>query len=260
VAEHRVYLALLGPALALVVAIDAALAARAVRPRWGVAAAALLLLALAGATAARAAVWRSAASLWADAAGKSPGDARVAGNHAFALAEAGRTPEARAEFQRAMRLPGTPRQLSDNARNYSAMEAGAGDNLAALSIVDLGIAVNPWDYELRVNRAVILHDLRRPAEGLEDALLAVRIAPGEPGAHHALGVNQLAIGQPLLALSSARAALRIDPSHVGARRLEFMVLARLGDRAAGCAAWRRLEADGQAMRALVPQATMLGCR
>jgi Flp pilus assembly protein TadD len=259
VAEHRVYLALLGPALALAVAADAALAARAARPRWGVAAAAAVLLLLGGATAARAAVWRSAVSLWADAAAGNPSDPRVAGNHAYALAEAGRIEEARAEFKRAMRLPSTPRQLADNVRNYSAMEAGRGDNLTALSIVDLGIAVAPFDHELRVNRAIILHDLYRPAEGLEDALLAVRIAPGEPGPHHALGVNQLDAGQPGPALQSARTALRIDPTHQAARRLEFLALARLGERAAGCAAWRRLQADGLAMRAMAPHAAALGC-
>jgi len=260
VAEHRVYLALLGPALALVVAADAALAARAVRPRWGLAAAAVVLLALAGATAARAAVWRSPVSLWQDCAAKNPGDPRVAGNFAYALAEARRIPEARAEFQRAMRLPSTPRQLADNARNFSAMEAGLGDNVTALSITDLGIAASPWDYELRVNRAVILHDLLRPAEGLADAQLAVRLAPGQPGAHNALGVCQLATGQPAAALQSARAALRIDPSYQPARRLEFLALAALGDQAAGCAAWQRLRAEGLALRGMAPHAARLGCR
>ena len=260
VAEHRVYLALLGPALALVVAADAALAARAVRPRWGLAGAAVVLLALAGATAARAAVWRSPVALWRDSAAKNPGDPRVAGNHAYALAEAQRIPEARAEFQRSMRLPSTPRQLADNARNFSAMEAGVGDNATALSITDLGVAAAPWDWELRINRAVVLHDLMRPAEGLADAQLAVRLAPGQPGAHHALGVCQLDTGQPAAALQSARTALRIDPSHQATRRLEFLALAALGDRAAGCAAWQRLRAEGLALRAMGPHAARLGCR
>ncbi|MBI5597277.1 MAG: tetratricopeptide repeat protein, partial [Elusimicrobia bacterium] len=211
-------------------------------------------------TAARAATWRTTTSLWADAAAKSPGDARVAGNHAQALLEAGRLPEARAEFQRAIRLPASQRVRAENARNYSAMEARAGDDLAALSIVDLGIAMNPWDAELRVNRAVILHDLGRPAEGLEEGRLAIRLAPGEPGPRYALGLNQLDAGQAPAALSSARAALGIDPAHPPARRLEFMALARLGDRDAGCDAWRRLVGAGLAMQALEPMAGQLGCR
>ncbi len=259
VAEHRLYLALLGPALAVVVAADAALAARGLGWRWGAGLAAAAWLALAGATALRAAVWRTAVSLWADAAEKSPTDARVAGNLAYALQAVGRTGEARAEFQRAMRLPATPRQRADNARNYAALEAERGDNVTALSIADMGVAVAPFDYELRVNRALILHDLGRAPEALQDGAMAVRLAPGEPATHHALGLALIATGQPAAALTEARAALRIDPSYSHARRLEFTALSRLGQREEACAAWRRLRAENLATPANGVEARNLGC-
>jgi tetratricopeptide (TPR) repeat protein len=105
-AEHRVYLPLLG--LATAAAACGAWGARRLpvaRARLVAAAlGAVLTLALAGATVRRAAVWRSHVALWSDAAEKGPGSARAQLNLGTALYLEQRYEEALAAYRRAQAL------------------------------------------------------------------------------------------------------------------------------------------------------------
>ncbi|HSM91972.1 MAG TPA: tetratricopeptide repeat protein, partial [Anaeromyxobacteraceae bacterium] len=106
--EHRLYLALLGPAL--LVAAGVAVGAKALAPaRAGAVAGALAAAALGAAFAAtwqRNRVWESPLALWSDAAEKSPGKARVWANLGASLSLAGRDPEAVGAYDRAIALAG----------------------------------------------------------------------------------------------------------------------------------------------------------
>jgi tetratricopeptide (TPR) repeat protein len=107
-AEHRVYLALLGPALALAAAATVALRRRAPgrAPALGVALGVAVCGAAALATWQRSAVWATTLGFWTDAAVRSPEKARVQLNLGVALSDAGRPAESLAALRQASRLRG----------------------------------------------------------------------------------------------------------------------------------------------------------
>jgi Flp pilus assembly protein TadD len=230
VAEHRVYLALAGLALALGVGLDALAARLLPAPLPRLAAAAGLCAALGTATVARAAFWRTEYALWTDAVEKNPTSARVVGNHAFVLHKAGEYAAARQEYARALRIPAARPRLANVAQNYSALAIDQMDFDAALSIADYGIALSPHDVELRANRTFALVGLMRFDEALAEARLGVRLAPGEPTALAALGVALLANGDAAGALVELEKALRIDPTDAVARERRSAALRALGRR------------------------------
>jgi len=245
VAEHRVYLALLGPLLALAVAGDLALSRL---PAGRARAAALVLGAavwtgLGGALAARAQLWRSQLALWADAAAVSPDSSRVVGNHAYALHVSGAREAAIPVYARALELARTPHDVAATARNLSVLYCTTKEFERALAVVDRGLAAEPHDFELRINRALALRGLFRIEEALVEASRAVALAD-QPSAHDTLGLVLLMRADPAAALAEFRAARRLDPE----RRLyadhEILALARLGRRGDACAAWSALLALG----------------
>lgn len=247
VAEHRAYLASLGALLALLVAADALLIPRLASPRARAAAAAAGVAACAAlgvAQHARATVWSTQLGLWRDAAEKDPQGQRAATNFAMALHQAGRPAEAIAAFQRAQALARTPRQLADVARNLSALYLEAGDPAASLSVLEVGLAADRHDFELRTALAHTLRQLGRLDEARAEGLRAVSLAPGNPDALDALGLVQLEQGEVEAALAQFRRAIAIDPATLAYQENALVALERLGRRAEGCAAWAAIRAGG----------------
>jgi protein O-mannosyl-transferase len=97
--DRQLYLAMLGPALILVVACHRLLPSRLVAP------ALVVLCATIGfATVMRNADYSSEVALWQDAAAKSPDKARVFNNLGYSLQQSGRFEDARVAYQRALAL------------------------------------------------------------------------------------------------------------------------------------------------------------
>ncbi len=261
VAEHRVYLALLGPLVALAVAADLALSRLApARARaLGLALAAGVWAGLGGALAARAQLWRSQLALWADAAAVSPDSSRVVGNYAYALHASGARDAALPVYARALALARTPHEVATTARNLSVLYYKTGQLDRALAVVDMGLAADAHDFELRTSRALVLRSLLRVEEAIVEATRAVALAD-QPQTHDTLGLVLLMRPDPAAALAEFRAARLLDPE----RRLyadhEILALARLGRRAEACAAWSALLARGGPEDATTPgAAAALGC-
>jgi protein O-mannosyl-transferase len=247
VAEHRVYLALLGPLLAVAVAVEALLGAVSASPRARAAAAAggvAVCAALGIALSARAAVWATQLALWRDAAEKDPSGQRAAGNYALALHEAGMRDEAVRAYQRAQALARTPRQVADVARNLSALYLEAGDLPAALSVLEMGLAAVRHDFELRAALANTLRQVGRLDEAQAEARWALAIAPNEPEALDALGLVLLDQGDAEQALAQFQRAAAIDPSTLAYTENALVALERLGRRPEACAAWTKIRASG----------------
>jgi protein O-mannosyl-transferase len=102
--EHRVYLPLAGLLAAVATALALLVRDRTGARRAFVTGGVAIALALAAATFARNRVWEDELTLWADAARKSPGKARVHQNLGVALASAGRLEEAVQAFTAANRI------------------------------------------------------------------------------------------------------------------------------------------------------------
>jgi len=257
-AEHRIYLAALGGLLAIAAIADAlarSRRARAVTIVAGVAACVALCVALAS----RAGVWRTELSLWQDAAQKHPDSYRAVDDYAYALSKvADRRDEAVRAYARAQSLARTRRQLANTARNYADLYLSAGQPEAALNVIDVGIAAESHDWELRVSRASALRRLARLDEAHADATGAVTLAAGEPLAHDMLAIILLDRGEPERALAEFRVARQIDPADPLYAEHEFLALALLGRRTAACASWV-VAARGKPSALLHSTAAGLGC-
>jgi tetratricopeptide (TPR) repeat protein len=239
-AEHRVYLGLLG--LALAAAAGGAAAVRALAPRralvLGAAAALAAVAALGAATAARAAVWQDALSLWSDAAARAPAKARVHLNLGQAYFDRARQADALAEFRRARELRG------DHTVSGDVLLTNLVTALLALGRVDearaeLGAALGAFPDEPTALAllAQVEYVSSRDRESEAAALRALRTDPRSGLAWKYLGMVRLRAGD----LPGARDALR----RAGATHLVDPVVfwelgdaeRALGDAAAACEAY-----------------------
>jgi tetratricopeptide (TPR) repeat protein len=212
--EHRVYLAALGPILAVVVGGDALVhrlltGRRATLAGWALAGVALLALGMS--LEARAHVWSTEEGLWRDAAVKSPGNARVLTSLGRALKASGNFTAAEIAYRKAWTVAREPAHIAQLARNHGALLESVERSAEALEILDRGLEVFPDNAELHLNRAVALAQLDRYPEAVEEARRAVASGRGDPAILNAYG-EILAYGNNWEEASSAfRGASRVDP-------------------------------------------------
>jgi tetratricopeptide (TPR) repeat protein len=213
--EHRVYLASLGPMLAVAVGADALLRRLLPGPgasRAGAALAVLVLAGLAAGLVARSRVWSSEETLWRDAAEKVPDNARIFTNLGLALQAKGDLKGAEEAYRRGLPLAKLPLHQVMLTRNYGGLLENQGRFQEALAILEQGLAVSPDHAELLTNRAVALVQLGRPAEALADARMAVQKAPGNPMLLNILGEIYAYQAMWPEALARFQEATALDPS------------------------------------------------
>jgi hypothetical protein len=133
VTERPLYLAWLGPALALGAGAQWLIArAESQRARRGATAACVgLLCALAAGASWRAALWRDPVRLWLDATAKAPGKSRCWNNLGQAQLGAGRDADALSSFRHAVRLDPTNALALQNLRVTAALCGAACEGTAA---------------------------------------------------------------------------------------------------------------------------------
>jgi tetratricopeptide (TPR) repeat protein len=264
VAEHRVYLALLGLLLAVAASADAALARLLPGPRGraaslgaGILACAALAVALHG----RASAWGDPVRLWEEAARESPGKSRTLSNLALELQRAGRTREAIAWYGRAAAAAQSPVDQLAVARNLSALLLDdLHDPTGALAVLDPAIARMPGQFELRRNRALALRALGRNEEAWSDVRTALAARPGAPEVQDLAGLVLVALDRLGEAEPRFRQARRIDPADPAYAEHHFLALFHLGRRAEACEAWGALVRAGEPSGAAVRgRAAEAGC-
>jgi len=234
--EHRVYLAVFGPVLAVVTLADALLASasRGARLATGLAACAALGLTLH----ARNAAWETRVALWRDAVAKAPGKARPHLSLATALEARGATQEALWHFRRAEQL------LGDGSveppvlwRNLGAALVRAGRPGEALAVLQRASAATPTDADLLNNLGVVLLELGRTAEAEAAARRALALQPGLAPASNTLGEALLAQGDVAGAVEAFRRAAGLDPDAVPHHYNLAVALEAAGRDAEACPAW-----------------------
>jgi tetratricopeptide (TPR) repeat protein len=233
--EHRLYLPLVGFAVALPVGLVWGLG-----PRGASGVAIALIIALGLATHARNEVWGDASRLRLDSAQKSPTDWLAQMMGASALAEAGQGPAALAALERVIALePASPRP--HNLRG--AILRSEGHLQEALAAHERAIALDPSDavaYAEAARAAVALGELERAAAFFESSL--VRSPDGR--VLHELGDLRARQGDLTAALALYEQAAQANPraraSSVAAGRL----LAHRGDNEAAAARFAQALALG----------------
>ncbi len=197
-AEHRVYLGLLGLSLAAAAAATFAVrrlaGARAGRAGWALGL--VTCAALAALTADRAQAWSSAEALWRDAVEKSPGKARPHLNLGVALVAKGRLEEGLAAFRRAAAL--------DQGRAVP-------DELLLTNVVDTLAALGRID------------------EARDELTAALARWPDSAVAYGLLTRVEFAARRTEAAEAAGWRALALDPANAQARKFLGMLRARQGD-------------------------------
>ncbi|MBN1675282.1 MAG: tetratricopeptide repeat protein [Kiritimatiellae bacterium] len=210
VADRYMYVAMLGPALAV-----AGLLSRArVQRGWGLAARVAAILCLGGlgvAAGRQVRVWRDGPSLFEHALAVNPDSWVLNNNYGLVLAAAGRTDEAIARYRKSLQV--YPRyEYAHNNLGLCLADKGQLDK--AMAHYRQAVAINPAYADAHNNLGLALAGLGRPAEAVREYREALRIKPTFIDARNNLGVALVAQGRPEDAIREYRAVLRQAPSVV----------------------------------------------
>ncbi len=181
--EHRVYLPSVGAFIALAAA--ASLLLKRLPAFVSVAAAALVVLALAGTTFARNQVWGSEVSLWSDAVRKAPNKARPHYNLALALDKLNRSDEALPHALEAVRLaPSEPYAYN----LIGSIMAKTGRIEQAAAALTEAVRLAPQVPAPHVNLGDVYAKGGQTAQALEQYQIALQLTPADADIYHKIGV------------------------------------------------------------------------
>jgi tetratricopeptide (TPR) repeat protein len=214
-AEHRMYLPLAAVLTLVVLGAHAAAGRRALF-------ALLALAAVAGAlTARRNLAYHSELVLWADTVARRPENPRARTNLGIALTEAGRLPEAIAQFGESLRL-----RPDEAATHLNLCHALTRLDRAAEAVPhgEAAVRLEPGSADARINLAQALARLGRTDEAVTHYEEALRLQPGAPDVPAPLAAVLLELGNRAAsredfaaAIARYRRALDLAPDHLRAR-------------------------------------------
>jgi tetratricopeptide (TPR) repeat protein len=226
VADHLVYLPLAGLAGLTAAAAGAAQTRLAAPLRPYAAGGALLAMGLLAFQSHRyAGCFRNQETLWTYTLERNPGAWIAHNNLGFARFEAGRTPEAMAEYEAALRI----NPDSGDAHNNLANALFRGGRLEeAIHHYEAALRINPGAMEVHSNLANALMKTGRVKEAVGHYETAVRINPDSAAAQSDLGYVLLSLGRAAEAAVHYEAAVRTDPDSAETQSNLGYVLLALG--------------------------------
>lgn len=209
VADHYLYLSMIGPALLL---------AWVLRDRVGHAgflAAGVLLAILAVLSAVQVGIWRDDLTLYRHTLAVNPRSWVAHDNLGAALAARGRSAEALAEYEAAIAI--NPRDARTRCNLGTALDE-MDRTEEALPHLEAAVALEPRDRSARENLAIALLRSGRPAEAETHLRAALEIEPGSFRAHYYLAGALDRLGRIEEAVPHLEEAVRLNPSFAPARR------------------------------------------
>lgn len=218
VADHYLYVAMIGPALFL-----AWLLARTPAAPLRIAAGILLLL-CAWKSAVQAGVWKDDETLWRHTLAVSPRSWTAHGNLGQALQSSGRSAEALSEFDAALALnPDDARTHYNLGTTLDALDRTA----EALIHLEIAVHLSPEDRPSRENLGIALLRSERPEEAEVELRKAIEIEPRSWLAHYYLAGALDRLGRTDEMLEHLKEAVRLNPRFGPARDdLEAVLKAR----------------------------------
>ncbi len=207
IVEHRMYLPL-AAIIALVVAEGYRWGGRRVIPVFFAVAAVL-----AGVTFARNAAYRTETSLWADTVAKRPESARAHNNLGHHLYTAGRTGEAIAQYEAALRLDPTYIDAHDNLGSALMDQPGRLNDAIAQYEQALKLKSDYPEVHYNLGNA-LLKVPGRAGDAAAQFREALRLKPNYPEVHHSLGNAWAGVpGHLNEAVAEYNEALRLRPGY-----------------------------------------------
>jgi len=179
---------------------------------------------------------------------ENPNDAQVLNALGFAYSNMGRTDDAIAEWQKAVRI--RP-DYAEAHYNLGGALAGQRDYRAGAKALQNAIDANPSYAEAYNNLGVVLQSEGRLGKAIDQYQKAIKIRPDYAFAQHNLGNAFLAEGKLEQAIEHLSAAIRIEPSYAEAHYSLGSALGRQGQLEEEIAHYRRaIEAKPDYARAL----------
>ena len=209
--EHRVYLPLVGFALAISAGAFCLIKRKTLFRVLMIA----FLVILSCLTVKRNLIWESKFSLWQDVVKKSPGLGSSHYSLGLSLAELGRQQEAIREYERSRDLGyETPRMDNDFARAYEALK----DIPHAVQYYTAGIKADPTFAPAFNNLGALFMRLKKYDQALEVTQQAAELDPKNVITMGNLGAIYASLGRYDEATELLVLALRIDPTYVPAKK------------------------------------------
>lgn len=212
VADHYLYLSMIGPALLLAWT----LADPAGRPgHAGFLAAGVLLAVLGAKSVVQVGVWKDDLTLFRHTLAVNPRSWVAHDNLGAALAARGRTVEAVAEYEAALAIH--PRDARTRCNLGTALDE-LDRTAEALPHLETAVALEPRDRPARENLAIALLRSGRPAEAETHLRVALEIEPASFRAHYYLAGALDRLGRIEEAIPHLEEAVRLEPRFGPARR------------------------------------------
>ena len=228
VADRYLYLALLGPALALAWGLSRA------TTRTGPVLCAAVLIALAGRSLTQVPTWTNSETLFRHALVVYPDSAGMHNQLGLALKAEGRWAEATAHYRQSLRL--RPDFIPAHF-NLAFALAQQGQTEAAIAEYHTVLRVNPSDPECEAGLGEALLDQRRVPQATALLRAALAQSPDDPRAHNALALALADRGRTAAAVAEWRQVVRLRPDDSAVHYNLALALAKLGDRAAAQSEW-----------------------
>lgn len=218
-AEHRMYLPLAAVTALIVLGLHG------LARRSTLLVCIVLAVVLGCATARRNADYRTELDLWADTIAQHPENSRAHGNLGILLFKAGRTADAIARFEAALRLrPDFPEARA----NLGAAFLGLGRPQEAALHSAEALRLQPDSPDTRSNLGLALKQLGRTADAMREFSTVLRAHPDHADANHNLGIALLEAGKTTEAIAHFETALRTRPAFANAHSNLGVALMRMG--------------------------------
>lgn len=235
-AEHWLYVPLMGLALVAGTGVDRLARAAGARTAWLVLA--IAVLTLGALTMRRNLDWRDNRTLYTSLLPLAPESLRVRINLAESLQSAGETARARALYEDVVREHPTDPASADAFNNLGNVARAAGDAEGALAAFDRALALRPSHVGARNGRALALQSLGRVDDAERELEAALALAPDVATTHSNLGNLFFRRDDVDRARDEYETAVRLDPGHADAHNNLGSAYFRLGDRARAIAEYR----------------------
>src|SRR5208283_1829162 len=191
--------------------------------------------ALGARTVARNEEYRSEVSIWRTVVDRWPINPRAHNNLGFALARAGHTPEAIAQYEAALRLKPDYAEPHENLAIYAEAHNNLGSALArlghtpeAIPHFEEALRLTPDFPEAHYNLGNALANTGRTSEAIAQYEAALRLKPDYAEAHNNLGNALANTGHTSEAIAQYEAALRLKPDYAEAHNNLGSALASAG--------------------------------
>jgi len=181
--------------------------------------------------------YRTTVMLWSDVVAKRPLSARAQGNLAYALANEGRTKEALAHYQTALKIDPTDSRAHSN---IGSVLVQLGRLPEAMQEYKIAVQIDPTNDAAHTNCGVLLSQMAETKEAMAEFEEALKDNHQNAEAHNNLGAILAGLGRTPEAMEQYEAAVEINPDYADAHGNLGAALGQMGKMAEAAKEYREV--------------------